>query len=157
MKGLFLGSTLFSGKASHEISICAKPHFQLTFDFRVIPSQNFIICTPLERALMNDEGAFVYIFLVQKQSTISLIILFFFKMLNFFFDVMTHSCSFLKWWIFFLMSWRIIGKDGSSRPELFCKKGIVRNFAKVTGKHLRRSLFFTEHLRWMLLQRPNSN
>ena len=24
----------------------------------------------------------------------------------------------------------------SSRPELFCKKGVLRNFAKFTGKHL---------------------
>ena len=25
--------------------------------------------------------------------------------------------------------------DKSSRPEVFCKKGILRNFAKLTGKH----------------------
>ena len=24
----------------------------------------------------------------------------------------------------------------SSRPEVFCKKGVLRNFAKFTGKHL---------------------
>ena len=51
----------------------------------------------------------------------------------------------------------------SSRPEVFCKKGVLRNFAKFTGKHLRQSLFFnkvaglrtpfpTEHLRWLLLK-----
>ena len=28
-----------------------------------------------------------------------------------------------------------------SRPEFFCKKGILRNFPKLTGKHLRRSVF----------------
>ena len=65
----------------------------------------------------------------------------------------------------------------SSRPEVFCKKGVLRNFAKITEKHLCQSLFFnkvaglrlwyrcfpvnfakflrtpflTEHLRWMLL------
>ena len=63
----------------------------------------------------------------------------------------------------------------SSRPEVFCKKGVRRNFEKFTGKHLCQSLFFnkkhrlwhrcfpvifakflrtpflTEHLRWLLL------
>ena len=29
----------------------------------------------------------------------------------------------------------------SSRPEEFCKKGLLRNFAKFTGKHLCQSLF----------------
>ena len=32
--------------------------------------------------------------------------------------------------------------DRCSRPEVFCKKGILRNFAKFTGKHLCQSLFF---------------
>ena len=31
--------------------------------------------------------------------------------------------------------------DRSSRPELFCKNGVLRNFAKFTGKHLRQSIF----------------
>ena len=30
----------------------------------------------------------------------------------------------------------------SSHPEMFCKKGILKNFAKFTGKNLCRSLFF---------------
>ena len=30
----------------------------------------------------------------------------------------------------------------SSRPDVFCKKGVLRNFAKFTGKHLCQSLFF---------------
>ena len=30
----------------------------------------------------------------------------------------------------------------SSRPEVFCKKSILRNFAKFTGKQLCQSLFF---------------
>ena len=30
----------------------------------------------------------------------------------------------------------------NSRPEVFCKKGVLRNFAKFTGKHLLQSLFF---------------
>ena len=29
-----------------------------------------------------------------------------------------------------------------SRPEVYCKKGVFRNFAKFTGKQLRQSLFF---------------
>ena len=32
----------------------------------------------------------------------------------------------------------------SSRAEVFCKKGIFRNFAKVIGKHLCQSLFFNK-------------
>ena len=32
----------------------------------------------------------------------------------------------------------------SSRPEVFCKKGVVRNFAKFTGKHLCQSLFLNK-------------
>ena len=30
----------------------------------------------------------------------------------------------------------------SSRPEVFCKKGVFRNFTKFTAKHLRQGLFF---------------
>ena len=30
----------------------------------------------------------------------------------------------------------------SSPPEKFCKKGVLRNFTKVTGKHLCQNLFF---------------
>ena len=30
----------------------------------------------------------------------------------------------------------------SSRPEAFCQKGVLRNFIKFTGKHLRQSLSF---------------
>ena len=32
----------------------------------------------------------------------------------------------------------------SSRPELFCRKGVLRNFAKFTGKHLCQSVFFNK-------------
>ena len=32
----------------------------------------------------------------------------------------------------------------SSRPDVFCKKGVLRNFAKFTGKHLCQSLFFNK-------------
>ena len=30
------------------------------------------------------------------------------------------------------------------RPEVFCKKGFLRNFAKFAGKHLCQSLFFNK-------------
>ena len=30
----------------------------------------------------------------------------------------------------------------SSCPEVFCKKGVLKNFVKLTAKHMRRSLFF---------------
>ena len=32
----------------------------------------------------------------------------------------------------------------SSRPEMFCKKGVLRNFVKFTGKHLCQGLFFNK-------------
>ena len=32
----------------------------------------------------------------------------------------------------------------TGRPEVFRKKGVLRNFAKFTGKHLYQSLFFNE-------------
>ena len=34
--------------------------------------------------------------------------------------------------------------DRSSRLEVFCKKGVLRNLAKFTGKHLCQSLFFNK-------------
>ena len=33
-------------------------------------------------------------------------------------------------------------KNRSSHPEVFCKKGVLRNFAKFIGKHLCQMLFF---------------
>ena len=33
-------------------------------------------------------------------------------------------------------------KVSGSCPEVFCKKGILKNFTKFTGKHLRQSLIF---------------
>ena len=34
--------------------------------------------------------------------------------------------------------------DRSSRPEVFCRKGVLRNFAKFTDKHLCQSLFLNK-------------
>ena len=46
------------------------------------------------------------------------------------------------------MSYKQYHKDlqifRSSRPEVFCKKGIQRNFTKFTGKHLCQRLFFNK-------------
>ena len=35
-------------------------------------------------------------------------------------------------------------KNRSNRPEVFCKKGVLRNFTKFTGKHLCQSLLFNK-------------
>ena len=35
----------------------------------------------------------------------------------------------------------ILNLARSSRPEVFCKKGVLRNFGKFAGKHLCPSLF----------------
>ena len=35
-------------------------------------------------------------------------------------------------------------KFRSSRPEMFCKKEVLENFVKFTGKHLCHSLFFNK-------------
>ena len=37
---------------------------------------------------------------------------------------------------------RLTSRIRSSRPEVFCEKGILRNFTKFTGKYLCQSLFF---------------
>ena len=37
---------------------------------------------------------------------------------------------------------RILGVDRSNRQEVFCKKRVLKNFEKFTGKHLHGSLFF---------------
>ena len=34
----------------------------------------------------------------------------------------------------------------SSHPEVFYKKGVLKNFSKFTGKHLRQSLFLIKLL-----------
>ena len=37
-----------------------------------------------------------------------------------------------------------INRFRSSRPEVFCKIGVVKKFAKFTGKHSRQGLFFNK-------------
>ena len=84
-----------------------------------------------------------------------------------------YNCSVILFALIHLQKHEFVG---SSRPEMFCKKGILRNIAKFSGKHLCQSLFFnklkkrlwhrcflvsfvkflraplfTEHLWWLLL------
>ena len=67
---------------------------------------------------------------------------------------------------------RILKNDRSSLPEVFCKKGVLRNFSKFTAKQtpvpesffdkivflqcaflrILRNSFLREHLRWLLLK-----
>ena len=37
-----------------------------------------------------------------------------------------------------------VNANRSSRPEVFCNKGVLRNFTNFTGKHLCQSLFFNK-------------
>ena len=38
----------------------------------------------------------------------------------------------------------VAAPNRSRRPEVFCKNGALRNFAKITGKHLFQGLFFNK-------------
>ena len=42
------------------------------------------------------------------------------------------------------MGKRLVGRLVSSRPDVFCEKGVLRTFAKSIGKHLCQSLFFNK-------------
>ena len=46
-------------------------------------------------------------------------------------------------WVMMSNVWHFL-KGRSSRPEVFCKKGIIKNFTKFTGKHLCQRLFFNK-------------
>ena len=48
--------------------------------------------------------------------------------------------------------WKLATEVRSSRPEAFCKKGVLRNFTKFTGKCLCQSLFFNEVAGHLFLQ-----
>ena len=40
--------------------------------------------------------------------------------------------------------WQKLSMVRSSRPDVFCEKGVLRNFAKFPGKHLCQSVFFNK-------------
>ena len=44
----------------------------------------------------------------------------------------------------YLLEMKQNSNDRSSRPKVFCKKGVLWNFAKFTGKDLCQSLFFNK-------------
>ena len=50
-------------------------------------------------------------------------------------DILISYCCF---------SYIILLTGRSSRPEVLCRKGVLRNFAKFTGKHLCQNLFFNK-------------
>ena len=69
-----------------------------------------------------------------------------------------HSLSTMDAFSIIFLSWQSPLKSKSSHPEVFCKKGVFRNFAKLTGNTCARvsfliklqqsaSLNFTEFLR----------
>ena len=43
-----------------------------------------------------------------------------------------------------MQSYALNQKIRSSRPDVFSKEGVLRNFAKFTGKHLCQSLYFNK-------------
>ena len=51
---------------------------------------------------------------------------------------------FLRLGNFYVIYERNLSKFRSSRPEVFCKRAVLGNFAKFTGKHQCHSLFFNK-------------
>ena len=51
---------------------------------------------------------------------------------------------FLEWQLQRFGNRYILKKSKAVVRKLFCKKGVLKNCVKITGKHLRRSLFFNE-------------
>ena len=63
----------------------------------------------------------------------------------------TYWFQMKMWYCISFALWRLVCEASflpqncrSSRPEVFCKKGVLRNLAKLTGKHLCQSLFFNK-------------
>ena len=60
------------------------------------------------------------------------------------------STAIKELWYTFLIIWlrlltiKKIQNNRSSGPEVFCKKDVLKNFAKFTGKHLCQSIFFNK-------------
>ena len=57
---------------------------------------------------------------------------------------LTLSFSLGNQTVLFVMDYLSVVSFRSSRPEVLYKKGVLRNFAKFTGKHLCQSLFFNK-------------
>ena len=74
------------------------------------------------------------------------------RKVSFFFE--RHgTCHLFSQFVFtrYILTWpMIVYLFRSSRPEVFCKKCVLRNFRKFTGKHLCQSLFFNKVV-WCLL------
>ena len=51
--------------------------------------------------------------------------------------------------VYLHQEWFYLLKGRSSRPEVFCKKGVLENVAKFTGKHLCQDLFFNKVLNFI--------
>ena len=61
-----------------------------------------------------------------------------------FFQLKISNCNISKYKISWLPYFGIKKYYRSSRPEVFCKNGVLRNFAKSTGKHLCQSLILNK-------------
>ena len=92
---------------------------------------------------------FIYIFVCEK-SFFSVktffIIKLFFHIKTFFF---ANNVYFVKKQIFFqkkIIFFNLVLQqmNNHSRPTVFCKKGVLTNFAKFTGEHKYQSLFFNK-------------
>ena len=74
------------------------------------------------------------------------------SILNYFQDTLIRfshaSGNLFDKWNFILLHVRKLARKyeytQKQPPEVFCKKGVLRNFAKFTGKHLCQSLFFNK-------------
>ena len=48
------------------------------------------------------------------------------------------------YWIICFQNFKVFAQLNNSRPGVFCKKGVLKNFTKFTGKYLCQSLFFNK-------------
>ena len=96
----------------------------------------FVFCFALTTGRCN---AFQNIFVNKKKSefygTYFQAMLFLVTMATFLFNVDSNLPNSL---------YKNFPSERSSRPEVFCKKGVLKNFTKFTGKHLCQSLFFNK-------------
>ena len=65
-----------------------------------------------------------------------------FDLYLYFFDDLTTNIKILLMTLLFFLKFKI--SDKSSQQRCSAKKGVLKNFAKFTGKHLRQSLFFNK-------------